>query len=127
MTLELCTRSRLQRNLKEFTISLVTGDHAVQIEPVSWWRSRRNGNISKCAEISADFVDAGARFHHAETAPLQKKARICGLFRDMSVRHWLGREDSNLRMVESKSTALPLGDAPIFLMRKAADHNRGHL
>jgi hypothetical protein len=25
---------------------------------------------------------------------------------------WLGREDSNLRMVESKSTALPLGDAP---------------
>ena len=26
---------------------------------------------------------------------------------------WLGREDSNLRMVESKSTALPLGDAPI--------------
>ena len=27
--------------------------------------------------------------------------------------NWLGREDSNLRMVESKSTALPLGDAPI--------------
>jgi hypothetical protein len=27
-------------------------------------------------------------------------------------RYWLGREDSNLRMVESKSTALPLGDAP---------------
>ena len=27
-------------------------------------------------------------------------------------RKWLGREDSNLRMVESKSTALPLGDAP---------------
>ena len=26
---------------------------------------------------------------------------------------WLGREGSNLRMVESKSTALPLGDAPI--------------
>ena len=29
-----------------------------------------------------------------------------------SVTGWLGREDSNLRMVESKSTALPLGDAP---------------
>ena len=28
---------------------------------------------------------------------------------------WLGREDSNLRMVESKSTALPLGDAPLCL------------
>ena len=31
---------------------------------------------------------------------------------------WLGREDSNLRMVESKSTALPLGDAPIDLSGK---------
>jgi hypothetical protein len=28
---------------------------------------------------------------------------------------WLGREDSNLRMGESKSPALPLGDAPIEL------------
>ena len=27
--------------------------------------------------------------------------------------HWLGREGSNLRMAESKSAALPLGDAPI--------------
>ena len=26
---------------------------------------------------------------------------------------WLGREDSNLRMAESKSAALPLGEAPI--------------
>ena len=26
---------------------------------------------------------------------------------------WLGREESNLRMGESKSPALPLGDAPI--------------
>jgi hypothetical protein len=25
---------------------------------------------------------------------------------------WLGREDSNLRMAESKSAALPLGYAP---------------
>jgi hypothetical protein len=25
---------------------------------------------------------------------------------------WLGREDSNYHMVESKSKALPLGDAP---------------
>ena len=25
---------------------------------------------------------------------------------------WLGREDSNLRMAEPKSAALPLGDAP---------------
>ena len=27
-------------------------------------------------------------------------------------KHWLGREDSNLRMAESKSAALPLGYAP---------------
>jgi hypothetical protein len=27
--------------------------------------------------------------------------------------HWLGREDSNLRMAESKSAALPLGYAPL--------------
>ena len=33
---------------------------------------------------------------------------------------WLGREDSNLRMVESKSTALPLGDAPTRDLRRAA-------
>ena len=31
---------------------------------------------------------------------------------------WLGREDSNLRMAESKSAALPLGDAPT-----RADHS----
>ena len=29
--------------------------------------------------------------------------------------NWLGREDSNLRMAESKSAALPLGDAPMPL------------
>ena len=33
---------------------------------------------------------------------------------------WLGREDSNLRMVESKSTALPLGDAPTPGLRQTA-------
>src|SRR3984893_6893083 len=27
--------------------------------------------------------------------------------------NWLGREESNLRMAESKSAALPLGDAPM--------------
>jgi hypothetical protein len=29
-----------------------------------------------------------------------------------AVARWLGREDSNLRMTEPKSVALPLGDAP---------------
>jgi hypothetical protein len=27
-------------------------------------------------------------------------------------KYWLGRQDSNLGMAESKSAALPLGDAP---------------
>ena len=31
---------------------------------------------------------------------------------------WLGREDLNLRMAESKSAALPLGDAPIAAMEQ---------
>ena len=34
--------------------------------------------------------------------------------------YWLGREDSNLRMAESKSAALPLGDAPIRHGRRSA-------
>ena len=38
----------------------------------------------------------------------------------MNKSNWLGREDSNLRMVESKSTALPLGDAPVTGRQKSA-------
>src|SRR4051812_30866290 len=38
---------------------------------------------------------------------------------------WLGREDSNLRMVESKSTALPLGDAPIDCLESSGWSFRG--
>src|SRR6185312_9242628 len=36
---------------------------------------------------------------------------------------WLGRKGSNLRMLESKSSALPLGDAPSC--GQAADHIEG--
>ena len=32
----------------------------------------------------------------------------------VSVHNWLGRQGSNLGMTESKSVALPLGDAPIM-------------
>ena len=31
-------------------------------------------------------------------------------------RIWLGWQDSNLRMPESKSGALPLGDTPIYIL-----------
>ena len=41
---------------------------------------------------------------------------------------WLGREGSNLRMLESKSSALPLGDAPSGGLRiKRADLARKHV
>ena len=42
-----------------------------------------------------------------------KKARRSELF----CFDWLGYEDSNLGMVESESTALPLGDTPTNLFR----------
>jgi uncharacterized protein (DUF4415 family) len=38
----------------------------------------------------------------------------------LPARGWLGREDSNLRMAESKSAALPLGYAPSRHAHKAA-------
>src|SRR5262245_38776980 len=39
---------------------------------------------------------------------------------------WLGREDSNLRMAESKSAALPLGYAPPnWLLRRDTAATRG--
>jgi hypothetical protein len=47
---------------------------------------------------------------------------------------WLGREESNLRMAESKSAALPLGYAPIrkndaeaCIHARRADHSGGGL
>jgi hypothetical protein len=40
-------------------------------------------------------------------------------------RHWLGRQDSNLRMAASKAAALPLGDAPMPCRRMRA-YSRAH-
>ena len=48
-----------------------------------------------------------------------KKARLAGLFdgfahgRANLKTSWLGRLDSNQRMAEPKTAALPLGDAPV--------------
>ena len=58
-------------------------------------------------------------FLAAETAEHAGTGRNYGKFFQISeMTHrdrtgWLGREDSNLRMAESKSAALPLGYAPI--------------
>ena len=55
-------------------------------------------------------------------APVSQTRTACRN-KDLGVKRlWLGREDSNLRMAESKSAALPLGYAPT--VRKCADHNR---
>lgn len=43
--------------------------------------------------------------HHGSLPESQKGASV-----------WLGRQDSNLRMLESKSSVLPLDDAPIYGM-----------
>jgi hypothetical protein len=56
----------------------------------------------------------------------QALANRSGLMRTAANGVWLGREDSNLRMVESKSTALPLGDAPTGCMEKRRDQPAAH-
>ena len=38
---------------------------------------------------------------------------VCSVY-SLCKQNWLGRQDSNLRMTESESVALPLGDAPII-------------
>jgi site-specific DNA recombinase len=55
--------------------------------------------LSNCASTDGQ-VEVAFR-QSAAGAPFPAKTEI-----------WLGREDSNLRMTESKSVALPLGDAP---------------
>ena len=41
--------------------------------------------------------------------------------------HKLGWQDSNLRMAESKSTALPLGDTPKHVTRFNKTNNKNYL
>jgi hypothetical protein len=50
------------------------------------------------------------------------KAAPMGIRRDGD---WLGRQDSNLGMAESKSAALPLGYAPIRIKSSARDDSGG--
>jgi hypothetical protein len=59
-----------------------------------------------------------ARFSSPKTRPLPANPRECRRFSHTWKSHrrdrtgWLGRQDSNLGMAESKSAALPLGYAP---------------
>ena len=78
----------------------------------------------ECREAHGRFVGAGLPCHRVQALPNRAAATprqggaVCHLlmlsdrFTKKSV--WLGREGSNLRMTESKSVALPLGDAPTW-------------
>ena len=69
------------------------------------------------------------QIRNTETPRQNKKPTNCGLSWDNEAKitrertAWLGRQDSNLGMAESKSAALPLGYAPT--RRCAADHTGG--
>src|SRR5262249_23248901 len=65
----------------------------------------------------------GAETRSASVKPRESRGNFFGLdIADRDRTGWLGREDSNLRMAESKSAALPLGYAPSggFLPRHRA-------
>ena len=90
------------------------------IEPGLRPASPKNGNIRGVSQrLSLNSVLIARNRVHRDRIPNCKSpllaglsATIGGIFSE-SRTAWLGREDSNLRMGESKSPALPLGDAPI--------------
>jgi hypothetical protein len=63
-------------------------------------------------------TDRNTENYRPETEIRQRNPRECRRFSPTGKQNpgdgtaWLGREDSNLRMAESKSAALPLGDVP---------------
>ena len=92
----------------------------------------RNGAVeilvSAVAEITRAIrlwrkLDSRARKKPAPNGDEIDSPREQKQLRYQLVIRWLGREDSNLRMAESKSAALPLGYAPSgggFLSRRGA-------
>jgi hypothetical protein len=90
------------------------------IEPGLRPASPENGNIRGVSQrLSPNSVLIPRNREHRDGTTICERpplaglsATIGGIFPEPQTA-WLGREDSNLRMVESKSTALPLGDAPI--------------
>ena len=109
-------------HLPYLNISLIAAASATRCRsnPVSSRRLPETGIFQICAGDYRRFFPGTAQIWSLKTIPQIRKspplARISGITEGkISWRRtdWLGREDSNLRMVESKSTALPLGDAPI--------------
>jgi hypothetical protein len=77
------------------------------------------------AEIARETVSGANRLAKHYPYPPQIREKIGFLEKQEDLQfqlanNWLGREDSNLRMAESKSAALPLGDAPIPLSPRLA-------
>jgi hypothetical protein len=103
---------------------------AVVIKPVSANSLSKTGIFAEKAGDFRPFPPSPRQTGGPETKANARKARISGPFSrllgSLAERRngWLGREDSNLRMVESKSTALPLGDAPIDCLEYGGTSSR---
>ena len=84
-----------------------------------FWRATILAGIVVVIELAAI---AWIQFRFMDTSPWSATAKVMlgrragagdgGVDRQRMISGWLGREDSNLRMAESKSAALPLGYAP---------------
>jgi hypothetical protein len=70
---------------------------------ISWLVSIDDSPLAQCGQL---WNLCGPR------AKLGKSNRSFLAFQVVGSEYWLGREDSNLRMAEPKSAALPLGYAP---------------
>src|SRR6476661_10281010 len=60
------------------------------------------------------MIPSEVHLRHDSRAPAAERhsREPCG---QGMIPNWLGREDSNLRMPDPKSGALPLGDAPVWV------------
>src|SRR5262249_41536644 len=107
--------SQIEKGLDGATANSVT---QCAIEPVSASVLR---NLGIFQIVRRDFTSncvCKSRCRKHRDLGAGKKRRIGGLFASVSLSPcgdwtwWLGRQDSNLGMAESKSAALPLGYAP---------------
>ena len=91
---------------------------AVDIEPVSVLILQNSGIFQLAGGDFQSTPTWKVRICNSETLAAFKKRRVGGLLGSNSLSiwrdwtGWLGRQDSNLGMAESKSAALPLGYAP---------------
>ena len=73
--------------------------------------------------VTGKDFDAAGRAHSMSdklplvvTCRLDRQTEVCRTYTEI----WLGRKDSNLRMPDPKTGALPLGDAPTYRPTSAA-------